>query len=88
MEIDINLGKRIKEIRMKKKVSLTDLSQNTGIQLATLSRIENDKMVGTLETHIRIASVLEVSLSDLYKDIKIDGKSINLFSPGFYTGIY
>ena len=37
--------------------------------MATLSRIENGKMTGTLDSHTNIAAALEISLPVLYKDL-------------------
>lgn len=64
------IGKKIKELRTAKGISLTELSVKSGVQLATLSRIENQKMTGTLESHIEIAKALGVSLPELYENIK------------------
>lgn len=64
------IGKRMKELRKIKGVSLTELSARSGVQLATLSRIENQKMTGTLESHIEIAKALGVSLPELYENIE------------------
>lgn len=63
------LGERIREIRKQHGISLTELSQKSGVQMATLSRIENGKMTGTLESHIAIAQALKIDLPQLYKGI-------------------
>lgn len=64
------IGKRIEAIRKSKKLSLTEIAQSTGIQMATLSRIENMKMTGTLESHIKIAKALGVDVTEIYRDIE------------------
>src|SRR5882757_9175179 len=63
------IGSKMLALRKAKRMSLTELSQTSGVQLATLSRIENMKMVGTLESHIQIAKALGVDVTELYKDI-------------------
>ncbi len=63
------IGKNMRELRESKKMSLTELSEQSGVQLATLSRMENNKMTGTLESHLKIAQALGVELGQLYKDI-------------------
>lgn len=63
------IGKRIKELRKAKKMTLKNLAAKSGVQIATLSRIENLKMTGTLESHIRIAQALGIDITDLYQDI-------------------
>lgn len=63
------IGSKIKEIRKAKKMSLTELAEKSGVQIATLSRMENQKMTGTLESHMQIAQALGVDLTALYKDV-------------------
>lgn len=72
------LGKKIKEIRKQQKMSLTELSQKSGIQLATLSRIENLKMTGTLESHIHIAKAFGMDITELYQDIVQETKNVDV----------
>ncbi|MDD3375304.1 MAG: XRE family transcriptional regulator [Candidatus Omnitrophica bacterium] len=72
------IGKRIKEIRKQQKISLTELSKKSGIQLATLSRIENLKMTGTLESHIEIAKALNVEITELYQDISLETNKVDV----------
>jgi len=74
------IGKRLKELRKEKGISLTDLAEKSGVQIATLSRIEHLKMTGTLESHMNIAKALEIDITQLYTDIikgedKIDLKT-------------
>lgn len=63
------IGDTLKAIRKSKKISLTELSESSKVQMATLSRIENKKMVGTLESHIQIAKALGVDVTELYKGL-------------------
>ena len=65
----MELGKKIKDLRKTKNMKLKDLAEKSGVQIATLSRIEHLKMTGTLESHIKIAQALGVELIDLYKDV-------------------
>lgn len=64
------IGTKMHALRKAKKMSLTELAEHSGVQLATLSRIENMKMVGTLESHINIAKALGVDVTELYRDIE------------------
>ena len=63
------IGSKLRSLRKTQKMSLTELSEKSGIQMATLSRIENMKMVGTLESHINIAKALGIDITELYRDI-------------------
>jgi transcriptional regulator with XRE-family HTH domain len=72
------IGSKIKEIRKSKAISLTELSEKSGVQIATLSRMENQKMTGTLESHIQIAKALDIDLTELYKDVGPDAPKNNV----------
>lgn len=63
------LGQRIKSLRKKRDITLVEVAKRTGIDQATLSRIENGKMTGTLDSHMKIADVLGIRLPDLYDDV-------------------
>lgn len=62
----LKLGQRIRELRKAKKVTLIELSKQTGIAQATLSRIETGGMTGTVESHRKIAECLGLGLAELY----------------------
>lgn len=76
----MKIGKMLKELRKNKNITLEDLSKKSGVALATLSRIENDKMPGTIKAHNRICSALGSSLSELYKEIEDSQKTIENIS--------
>ena len=63
------LGSRVKQLRKTKKLTLVEVAKSTGIDQATLSRIENGVMTGTVSSHMKLAEVLGISLPDLYKDV-------------------
>ena len=62
----MNLGEKIRKLRKAKDMKLIDLAEKAGVQIATLSRIENDKMTGTLESHMALARVLGIDVTQLY----------------------
>ncbi len=69
MEVDmISLGKRIRNIRKRKKWTLEMLSERTGFSIVLLSQIENGTRTGKLDTLITIANALEVSIEDILID--------------------
>lgn len=72
------IGDKMFALRRQKRMTLSELSKISGIQLATLSRIENKKMVGTLESHIGIAKALEIDITELYKGIDKDNSPIEV----------
>ena len=66
----LQIGSQIRKIRKLKKVSLTSLAEESRVQLATLSRIENGKMTGTLQSHFQIAKALGVDVIELYQGLQ------------------
>jgi quercetin dioxygenase-like cupin family protein/DNA-binding XRE family transcriptional regulator len=69
-------------------MSLTELAEKSGIQLATLSRIENMKMVGTLDSHMNIAKALGIEVTELYRDINKDDPLVDLSDPRARTDVF
>ena len=63
------IGEKLHALRKAKRISLTELSEKSRVQMATLSRIENKKMVGTLDCHIQIAKALGIDVTELYKGL-------------------
>lgn len=83
------LGERIKSLRKERRITLVEVAHKTGIDQATLSRIENGKMTGTLESHMKISEALGIRLPQLYEDLvskveeaqdKIAKKKVESFS--------
>lgn len=70
-----DLGRKLRQLRLRKKIGLSDLSKHTGLSPSMLSQLENGKMVPTLPTLSRIAMVFDVGLDHFF-----DGKSHGLIS--------
>ncbi|MBC7925398.1 MAG: helix-turn-helix transcriptional regulator [Bryobacteraceae bacterium] len=64
------LGPKIRQLRMRKKIALVDLGKHTGLSASMLSQLENGKLVPTLATLARIAMVFDVSLDHFFADRK------------------
>lgn len=76
----MKIGKRLKALRKERDITLGELSKKTGVALATLSRMENDLMPGTLKSHMIICKVLGVSISDLYRELEDESKTLESVS--------
>jgi transcriptional regulator with XRE-family HTH domain len=59
------VGPRLKRIRTQREMTLTDLSQRTGISKSTLSRLENGQRRPSLELLLPLAHAYRVPLDDL-----------------------
>lgn len=72
----MKIGKRLRQLRKEKNITLEELSQKSGVALATLSRMENDKMTGTIQSHTSICKALGVSIAALYQELEDETKVI------------
>ncbi len=61
------LGQRIKEVRKAKNITQEELAEKIGIGASNISYIENGKFAPSIENFAKIAEVLGVEPSELYK---------------------
>ncbi len=60
------IGRKLRQLRLRKKIALTDLGKHTGLSASMLSQLENGKLVPTLATLARIAMVFDVGLDHFF----------------------
>jgi transcriptional regulator with XRE-family HTH domain len=65
----ILLGQRIKEIRQQREMSQMDVSAQSYIEIATLSRLEAGKANPTFVTLFRLCQALNIGMSELFHDL-------------------
>lgn len=65
-----DLGNKLRQLRLKKKIALVDLGKHTGLSASMISQLENNKLVPTLPTLARIAMVFDVGLDFFFTDKK------------------
>lgn len=65
-----NFGKRLREIRMKQKLSQLDLELKSGINRTEISKIENGLKNIEFFTIVKLAEALEVELIELFRRAK------------------
>ena len=65
-----DLGRKLKQLRMRKKIGLVDLGKHTGLSASMLSQLENGKLIPTLPTLARVAMVFDVGLDHFFADRK------------------
>lgn len=61
----ILLGKRIKELRNKYKLTQTELAQRVGVTKSTIAAYENDSRQPSYTVLIKMANVFKVSIDSL-----------------------
>lgn len=84
----MQIGSRIREMRKSKILTLKELSRTCRVDLATLSRIETNKMTGTLKSHQAIASSLGINLAQLYGEISTPAKPVEFQSQKNRTDLF
>jgi transcriptional regulator with XRE-family HTH domain len=64
------IGRKIRQLRLRKKIGLVDLGKHTGLSASMLSQLENGKLIPTLPTLARIAMVFDVGVDHFFGDRK------------------
>ncbi len=64
----VQIGKKIRELRNRKKLSQKVLAQKAGVPQSSLSVFENGKNIFNIEKIGIIADILGISLDDLFHD--------------------
>lgn len=72
------VGPRLKALRLRRDVTLTDLARETGISASTLSRLESGLRRPTLEQLLPLARAHGVTLDDLVDAPRTGDPRINL----------
>ncbi|MBA3973437.1 MAG: transcriptional regulator [Candidatus Solibacter sp.] len=62
------IGRKIRQLRLRKKMGLKDLGAHTGLSASMLSQLETGKMAPTLQTLARISMVFDVGIDHFFSD--------------------
>jgi transcriptional regulator with XRE-family HTH domain len=63
-----DIGQKLRQLRLRKKIALVDLGKHTGLSASMLSQLENGKLIPTLPTLARVAMVFDVGLDFFFGD--------------------
>ena len=63
-----DIGRKLRQLRLRKKIALVDLGKHTGLSASMLSQLENGKLIPTLPTLARIAMVFDVGLEHFFEE--------------------
>ncbi|CAM3822109.1 HTH-type transcriptional regulator SinR [Vibrio aerogenes CECT 7868] len=66
----LELGQRIKDLRLKLGLTLEEASQKTGLARSTLSKIENEQISPTFQAMQKLAHGLDVDMPQLFEPPK------------------
>jgi len=64
------VGGRLRALRKSQGIRLVELAKTSGVDAATISRIETGRMTGTLESHMKLARALGAKLTEIYAGIE------------------
>jgi transcriptional regulator with XRE-family HTH domain len=65
---EYNIGRKIKELRKSKKLTLLDVATETGFSTALISQIENDNISPPIATLSRLARFFDVRIGHFFSD--------------------
>jgi transcriptional regulator with XRE-family HTH domain len=71
------VGQKIREIRLKKRLTIEEAAHNAGLEYTQLSRIELGKINTSIYHVFVISQTLEVKVNDVFKDIYNNHKNGN-----------
>lgn len=69
------LGSRIKQLRLKRNLTLKDISEKTNLSISFISQLEHDKTSATLESFKKISEALGVSPSYFFPPLETEPQS-------------
>ncbi len=70
------LGLRVKNQRLRRGFTLQDVASEAGCSKSLLSKIENGKVTPAISTLMRIASTLEVTITELLDESPVQYKAV------------
>lgn len=62
------IAEKLRALRLRKSMGLAQLAEHTGLSAAMISKLENARLVPTLPTLVRIATVFNVGLDYFFTD--------------------
>ena len=75
------IGENIRQARLARQWSLSDVAKKAKISIATLSRIENDKQTLELRLFVQLADILECPPDQLLSQANEDGEDASQVDP-------
>lgn len=64
------VGARLRTVRTVQRLTQPVLASLSGVDAATISRMERGRMAGTLECHLKLSCALGLTLAELYNGLE------------------
>jgi transcriptional regulator with XRE-family HTH domain len=68
MKVKIDIGPKIREIRLKKGLKLKEVARETGLSISLVSQVENNNTSPSLSTLIKLANFLGTDASFFFEE--------------------
>jgi transcriptional regulator with XRE-family HTH domain len=80
--LDRHLGQRIRDIRLRNKLTIADVAQIAELSPGMISKIENGQATASLDSLVSIANALGVSIGSLFKNFGAPAGEARLVKSG------
>ncbi|MCP5007346.1 MAG: response regulator [Planctomycetes bacterium] len=68
-ELNLKIGRKLREIRKERKLTLKQLAERAGISVSLISQIERAESAASISTLNKIVSILNIKLGALFKEM-------------------
>ncbi|HOF04370.1 MAG TPA: XRE family transcriptional regulator [Syntrophales bacterium] len=65
---DINIGRKVKELREKSQLTIMDLAAKTGVSKSVLAEIESGDVIPPVATLLKLAKAMNVGMAFFFQD--------------------
>ena len=80
--LDRHLGQRIRDIRLRNKLTIADVAQIAELSPGMISKIENGQATASLDSLVKIANALGVAIGSLFKNFGAPAGEARLVKSG------
>ena len=80
--LDRHLGQRIRDIRLRTKLTIADVAQIAELSPGMISKIENGQATASLDSLVNIANALGVAIGSLFKNFGAPAGEARLVKSG------
>lgn len=66
------ISNKVKEVRLQRGMPIAELARRTNLSRVTITNVENNKVIPSLETAFLISKVLEHKISDIFFEASVN----------------
>ncbi|MBU3000708.1 XRE family transcriptional regulator [Roseovarius nubinhibens] len=76
--LEVAIGREVRSLRQSQRMTVTDLSEATGLSPGMLSKIENGGTSASLTTLVTLARALSVPITDFFKTYEVERGAVHV----------